>query len=369
MVNNIFDEVFQSRYGRKILQTDSSSSSFDTSQPSFIALLCLISILTLAFVIIVIILCYRHYSHQERKFKCQYKPSNKFKKNFSVENNQQLIVPITMTPTSAYSVRSTDQLFSIYYEPDQTLSIDKLPSRCIQQPIIDAYLNDLNSFQPSKLDVKQLKSYLFIDLHSTSSETYPDNMSKEFKNNTITTTYNKSIENENQRIYYEYLKQQKQRRSILKLKQSSNPRFIMRERSLPNNLHRLPQLRQTSSIKQQQRNLFQHNNINSSTATIINQDLQSNHVSNITDDYDNSHAYHVNQNQIMQTINEEKPSNIPQYFSHTFVSPFRLHYNQEPCCFEKVSTSHGDDSDIELPYQSFPTLGKGITYINDSILV
>ncbi|CAF2643832.1 unnamed protein product [Rotaria sp. Silwood2] len=364
-------EVSQSRYGRKILQTDSSSSSFDTSQPLFIALLCIISILTLAFVIIVIILCYRYYSHQGRKVKCRHKHDNTYKKKFSSQNNQQSIVPISMTATSAYSVRSTEHLFSNYYKPDQTSSIDRLPSRRLQQSIVDAYLNDLNSFQPSKLDVKKLKSYLFIDLHSTSSETSPDNnISKVFSNNTIINTYNKSIENENQRKHHKYLKQQ-QCSSTLTLKQSFNSRFIMRERSLPNNLHQLPQLRQTSI--QQQKNLFQEDNMNSNTATIMNQDLQSNKISNTSDDYDNSHAYHVNQNQIIQTINEEKPSIIPQYFPHSFVSPFRHHYDQVPYCFEKVSTSHDDDddddNDNEMAYEDFPTLGKGVIYINDSIVV
>ncbi|CAF1291181.1 unnamed protein product [Rotaria sordida] len=367
MVNNVFDEFSQSHYSRKILQTDSSSSSsFDISQPSFIALLCIISILTFVFIIIVIIFCYRHYSHQGRIFKCRHKHDNKYKNTLSIQNNQQSIIPISITPISAYSVRSTEHLFSNYYEHDQTSSIDRLPSRRLQQSIIDAYLNDLNSFQTSKLDVNQLKSYLFIDLHSTSSETSPDNISKIFSNNN---TYDKSIENENQRKYHEYLKQQR-RRSTLKLKQSYNSRFIMRERSLPNNLHQLPQLRQINiqqQQQQQQKNLFQknNNNNNNNIRTIINQDLQS----NITDDYDSSHAYHVNQNHIMQTINEEKPSMIPQNFPHSSVSPFRLHYDQEPYLYEKVSTSHGDDSDIEIPYQSFPILRNGIIYTNDSIIV
>ena len=256
------------------------------------------------------------------------------------------------TPTSAssYSVRSSEQLFS---ERQQTSSINTLPSRRIQQPMIDAYLNDLNTFQPTTLDVQQLKSYLFIDLHSTSSETFPDNASK--TTNTITSGYNTSTENQSQKKNRYYFKQQRKYQRTLNLKKAYTPRFLMRERSLPNNLQILPQLRQM--ITQQQRT----NSSNNSSTTIINDDLQSTNISTTTDDYDDSHAYHVNQQQVIRTMKEDKTSIVP------YCSEF--HYEQEPYLFEIVSTSRGDDSDLQMTHKSVPIRNNGLAYINDSIIV
>jgi hypothetical protein len=225
--------------------------------------------------------------------------------------------------------------------------------------MIDAYLNDFNSFQPKLIDPNQLNSYLFIDLHSTSSETFPDSSTKKNSNDHTTTSgYDTSTGGEDRnhknslryrhrrrRRYYHH--QRQRRRSTLALKRSNGSRFLMRERSLPNNIIKLPQLRQRHHLFDIQ------DNSSSSTISNNNQDLIS-----TTDDYDDSHAYHVNRSYIMDTIDEEKPLNIHQ-----------------PYFFEMVSTHRGDDSDMpnyeDLPrrLKSPSNIGDGIAYVNDSIIV
>lgn len=138
----------------------------------------------------------------------------------------------------------------------------------------------------------------------------------------------------------------------------------MRERSLSNNPQRLPQLRQV--ITSQQRHLFGIDDSNNSSTTIINEDLQSTNISTTTDDYDDSHAYHVNQKQVMQTLKEEKTSVVVQ---QNLPQPSEFHYEQEQYLFEIVSTSRGDDSDLQMSYQSTPVINNGPAYINDSIIV
>jgi hypothetical protein len=238
-----------------------------------------------------------------------------------------------------------------------------IPSRRLQQSMMEAYLNDFKSFQPKSLNPKQLNSYLFIDLHSTSSETCPEIISKQhIHDNTTTSGYDtstggedrnqkNSLKNRRRRYYH----QRQRRRSTITLKRSNGPRFLMRERSLPNNLLKLPQLRQ-------QRHLFDIRD-NSSTTSNTNQDPISTDLSLTTDNYDDGHAYHVNQSRIMNTIDEEKPSIIHPSFSH------------QPYFFEMVSTYRGDDSDIPnyddipIPLKSSAIMGDGIAYVNDSIIV
>ena len=352
-------EFSRSRYGRNVLQADSSS---DTSQPSFIALLTIISVLTVVLVIIIIVLCYRYYSHQERTFKDKRKYHHKSQQILPIHNNQQSTVPVPTTAirTSLYPVRSSEQLFSNHYQSYRTSAIDRFPARRAQQSTMNAYLNDLNSFQSAKIDVKQLNSYLFIDLHSTSSETFPENISKVFSNNATIGAYYRSARSTNSRKYDQYLKQ-KRLQSLSTLKQSYGSRFLMRERSLPNNLHKLPQLRQTTT---QSRNDLRINNFNSSDATMtMNQGLQ---LMNVTDNYHNNHIYHVNQKQIIKNIDEEKLFTVQQ---NNPLYSYSRHYNQQPYLFQKVSISPGDDIDIEIPYTTFASLGNRDGYMNDSILV
>lgn len=325
-------------FNRKLLQTN--SSSFDSSQPSFIALLVIIIILTVAFVITVIILCCRCYSQRERKLKRR----RKRRQDLSTRIHRPIPDPISITPTpaSSYSGRSTEQLLSDQH--GQNISINTLPSRRLQQSLLDAYLNDLNSHQPATIDAKQLNSYLFIDLHSTSSET--------FGQNTRMSSYQTSTDEQSQRPH----RYQRRYRSNVK----HHPRFLMRERSLPNNLQTLPQLRQMTN--QQQRRLFGLDDINNSTTTITNADLQSTTISTTTttEEYDDSHAYNVKQNQMLQTIREERPFTTDRYF------PLE---HQPHHLFEIVSTSRDDSSDIHIPYRSSPIPTNRITYINDSIIV
>jgi len=170
---------------------------------------------------------------------------------------------------------------------------------------------------------------------------------------------NRSIEDENPRKSRYYLKHQQQHRSTLTSKRLQNSRFILRERSLPNNLSKLPQLREATTRKQ--RHLYGLDDTNNSSMTIVNPDVQSTSISTSTDDYDDSHAYHVNQNRIMQTIKEEKP------FIDYRDSSSR--YEKEPHFFEIVSTIRDDYSDIHIPYKSSPIIGNRIVYIDDSIIV
>ena len=328
-------------FNRKLLQTN--SSSFNTSQPSFIVLLVIIIILTIAFVTTVIILCCRVYLHRERKLKHR----RKRRPDLPTRNHQPIPDPtsITPTPASSYSGRSSEQLLSD--QRGQNGSINTLPSRRLQQSLLDAYLNDLNSGQPATIDPKQLNSYLFIDLHSTSSET--------FAHNTRLSSHHTSTDNHSQRPH----RYQRRHRSTT----AHQPRFLMRERSLPNNLQTLPQLRQMTN--QHQRRLFGHDDTNNSTITITNADLQSTTISTTTEEYDESHAYNVKQNQMLQTINEERPFTIERYFpSMPYPSEHEPHH-----LFEMVSTSRDDSSDIRIPYRSSPIPTNRITYMNDSIIV
>ncbi len=345
---------------RKLLQTNSSSSSFDASQPSFIALLSIIAILTVALVITIVILCYRYYSPREPELKPRPK---KRRRILSEETKQQTTAPASVTPTSvsSFSGRSSAQLLSD--QRRQNVSINTLPSRRFEQSMVDAYLNDLPSFQPATIDVKKLNSYLFIDLHSTSSETFPENISKQVtNNNTKTSGYTTSTEDESQKRHRYYVKNQQRYRTTSKSKRSHRPRFLMRERSLPNNLHTLPQLRQITT--QQQRRLFEMNDTNNSSTTIVNPDLQSTTVSTTTDEYDDSHAYNVTQNQILQTIKEGK-----SFFTQPYFPDASIDHEQEPYFFEIVSTSRDDSSELHIPYISSPIIGNRLTYINDSIIV
>ena len=338
----MIDQVLQNPnsvkyFRRKLLQTN--SSTFTTSQPAFIALLTVIIILTVALVIIIIILCYRYYSHRERRLRRRHRKHRR--------DNQQSPNPVSITPTpaSSYSGRSTEQLLS---DPrTQNLSINTLPSRRLQQSLLDAYLNDLNSCQPATIDVKQLNSYLFIDLHSTSSET--------FRNTTKTSGYQTSTDDNSHQRQPRY---QRRHRSTI----AHHPRFLMRERTLPKTLQPLPQLRQMTS--QQQRRLFGDDDTINSTTTVTNPDLQSTTMSTTTEEYDESHAYNVKQNQMLQTIKEERPFTIERYLPST-----SFPYQREPYLFEIVSTSRDDSSDIQMPHRSSPIPGNRIVYMNNSIIV
>jgi hypothetical protein len=170
----------------------------------------------------------------------------------------------------------------------------------------------------------------------------------------MTSGYNTSNEDENQPKHRYYIKHQQQRRSTLTSKRLHNARFLIRERSLPNNLPNLPQLRPI--ITRQQKRLFGLDDTDNSSTTIFTHDAQSTIISTTTtDDYDDSHSYHVNQKRIMETIKEEKPSSLP--------------YEQEPRFFERVSTSRDDYSDIQIPYKFSPMIENRIAFIDDSIIV
>lgn len=376
----------QSRYGRKLLQ-DNSSSSFNASQPVFIALICIIAFLTVAIVVAIIILCYRYHSHKKRRLIKRHRIQNKFR---NVLNNQQssdqahLASSITPSSVSSYSLPSSgnvictdNRLAQIQqpHPPPQNTSLGQsvstlpsmIPSRRLQQSILDAYLNDFDIIQPTTMDQKQINSYLFIDLHSTSSETFPDPNLKPYPNDNTTTSgydtstcgedknYKTSLRNRRRRRFN--YNQRQRRRSTMGLKRSNGPRFLMRERSLPNTLTRLPQLRRQIEL------LNMKDSNTSTTTSNANQDHISTNLSITTDDYDDSHAYRVNSTRAMNTIEEEKPVVVQRSFS------------RQPYLFEMVSTYCGDDSDMinyeDIPRQlKSPTIsGDGVAYVNDSIIV
>ena len=141
----------------------------------------------------------------------------------------------------------------------------------------------------------------------------------------------------------------------------------MRERFLPTHLPNLPELRQ------------QHHLISlkdPSTTSSTNQDGLSTNLSTTTDDYDDSHAYHVNQNKPLKTIAEEADEGERGKASAAVPRSFPLRLAQQPLLFEKVSTSRGDDSDMtnydDLPLPtraSSSHIAHGIAYINESIIV
>ncbi|UJR33265.1 hypothetical protein I4U23_020720 [Adineta vaga] len=376
IIDYAFRESSQSRYGRQILQDN--SSSFNANQPSFIALICVIAVLLIAIIITITVFCYRHCSYR-RQSKKRYKIRDKFRQALSEQQSTDqthLAASITPSSASSHSIRSTRRLSShhhLMHIQQQTPSLgiststlpSILPSRRLQQSMMDAYLNDYKAFQPNTIDPKRLNSYLFIDLYSTSSETFPDTISKQHANeNTTTSGYDTSTGGEDRHfqnpIRYRrrrgyYYHQRQRRRSTRTLKRSYGPRFLMRERSLPCNLLKLPQLRQDQS--------FLGVRTSHSSSTNTNQDFISTNVSTTTDDYDESHAYHVQHSRTMNTIEEEKPIVIPKS------------YSQQPYFFEMVSTNRGDDSDmpnyedIQIPYKACPIRGDGIAYINDSIIV
>lgn len=347
----------QSRYGRQILQ---QNTSFDASQPAFVALITIIAVLVVAIVIAISILCYRYCSHR------------KHSKHRRVPLDQaHLAESNTPSSSSSYSIRSTQQTYP-HRSKDPTQQVSSLgqsthtvpsmiPSRRLQQSMMDAYLNDYHTLQPTTIDPKQLHPYLFIDLHSTSSETVPDANARRFSNeNSTTSGYDTSTGGEEKsrpnsfryrRRRRSYRQQRQRRRSALAFKRTHTARFLMRERSLPSNLLKLPQLRQRSH------RLFNFPADQSSSSTSnLNQDFLSTHLSLTTDNYEDNHAYHISDSGMMDTIEEEqRVAPIPQ-------AGF----------FEMVSVHRGDESDMaqyEVPTYSSHFRGNGIAYINESIIV
>ncbi|CAF1310118.1 unnamed protein product [Didymodactylos carnosus] len=255
---------------------------------------------------------HHHYSFKEKvKRFIHDKPSR--------QNDQSHLASLT----SSFSSSSIDQKQRNHFSPtnmpytvqnNNTVLLDPsattsnlmnnatLPSKRFQQSIMDAYLKDLQSFHPNA-HPRQMNSYLFIDLHSTSSETFPDG-SGDYEASTTNTedAIEAAPRTNNQNGKYQkrilsgkkYRKQHRQKRF---LNTNNGPRFLMRERQLPVHMLSLPQLRSISN--------FQNNNTTTSINT-INQDssLTSTEFSSTDDDFDNSHAYHLNQNQ-MKAIEEE----------------------------------------------------------------
>ncbi|CAF1640341.1 unnamed protein product [Adineta ricciae] len=377
IIDYAFRDIAHSRFGRQILQDNSSSSSFNANQPSFIALICIIAVLLIAIIITLTVFCYRHCSYR-RQSKKRYKIRHTSSEQQSTDQTH-LAASITPSSASSNSIRSTRHSSShqhLMHIQQQTSSLGLsthtlptiLPSRRLQQSMMDAYLNDYNSFQPNTIDPKQLQSYLFIDLYSTSSETCPDGVSRPYMNdNTTTSGYDTSTGGEDRRFQNHmryrhrrgyYYNQKQRRRSSRTFKRSRGPRFLMRERSLPSNLLKLPQLRHDHRFS------TMRTSHSSSTASNPNLDFISTNASTTTDDYDESHAYHVQHSRTMNTIEEEEN---PAMISRT--------YSQQPYLFEMVSTIRGDDSDmpnyedIRMPYKICPIRGDGIAYVNDSIIV
>lgn len=367
-----------SRFGRRLLQENlspSSSSSFTVSQPSFIALISIIAVLVVAIIIAIVILCYRHYAHRRHRLQ---------KKTSRVRKPDRTHLTTTDTPSSTptYSIRSSRRLVSPSH-PHSTVqqtntsmapSVSTIPSvmptRRLQTTLLDAYLMDIDATQPNPIDPKQLNSYLFIDLHSTSSETYPTECSSKqhlAELNTTTSGYDTSTGGEDKPPYHSFKHRRRRlpyyhrqrRRSTMGVKRSVATRFLMRERSLPAQLLRLPQLRHHRRLM----SIRDHRSLSTAT-TMSNSDFISTSLSSTTDDYEDSYAYRIHR---MKTIDEEQPSLIK--------SPYLSPCPRPSFFFEKVSTSRGDESDmpiyddIPMALRTSPKLADGIAFVNDSIIV
>ena len=194
---------------------------------------------------------------------------------------------------------------------------------------MDAYLNDQNIYEPVTLDPQHLNSFLFVDLHSTSSETFPETYSRHMMQHHPANTNNTTTNGLPYRSW---------RRPTLS---DVKARFVMRERSPANTLSRLPQLRQ-QIVQIENGGEAQDNSL-----TTLNPELLSTDLSLTTDDYDDSHAYHVHQHQnpLMQKIDEEAPTTFHP-----------LYQDEKQRLFELVSIYRGDDSDAP-------------SFVNRSILV
>ena len=137
----------RSHVGRRfLLQVNSSTTSFDPSQPVFIVLLCIIAILSILFIIIIVFLCRVLRIHRELK--------------------------IPNTPDTTH-----EEIFA--NRKDLSNATSPLPRSQ------HTYVNDISSLSLETTDVNKQNSYLFIDLHSTSSETYPDYKYRQSTNNQI----------------------------------------------------------------------------------------------------------------------------------------------------------------------------------------
>lgn len=106
--------------------------------------------------------------------------------------------------------------------------------------------------------------------------------------------------------------------------------------------------------------------MNDSSLTTNHHDLLSTNISTTTDDYDDSHAYHVNH---YQSIEEEKLSNLQNARPYATVSSYARRQLEQPHFFEVVSNYHGDDSDQSVLPRPSARRGHGVAYIDDSIIV
>ncbi|UJR13929.1 hypothetical protein I4U23_000934 [Adineta vaga] len=267
--------------GRKLLQVNSPSTSFNATQPIFIVLLCIVIVLAIVFLIIILFLYRRFYLLHKTTFEDPKKE-----------------IPIKRVK---YPIRPNDTS----------------PSPQLQQTVTNTYVNDVSSLSLETMDVNQLHSYLYIDLHSTSSETFSDSFFQQINSKTPCRSDS-------------YFKQQHYQ-SNLAYKRSYGPRFLMRERNLSRNLRRLPQLRQATM--QQQKNLYGLDDSDNSSTT--------NHSSTLYSD------------RILMTYNRNILQNI----------------EEEPYVYEITSMSLSNESDHSNFYD-YPSIKANQTvYMNDSILV
>ncbi|CAF0773815.1 unnamed protein product [Didymodactylos carnosus] len=245
-----------------------------------------------------------------------------------------------------------------------------LPSQRYQQSIMNAYLTDLQSFHPN-INPREMNNYLFVDLHSTSSETFPDG-SADYEAST-TTNIDDAIETvahiNNQNPKYSrrniWGKNDRKQRHLNAVDQ---PRFLMRERQLPVNMLSLPQLRSL--------NIFQNDNTTTSINTLNqNSSSTSTEFSVTDDDFDNSHFYHVNQNPMkiikeeveVEDDEEEEEDDIPQHHS-TFRS---LEYQLTSPTMQSISTNQRQNrikhfnKRSSIPVQTGPSMILNANHLLD----
>ncbi|CAF1221329.1 unnamed protein product [Adineta ricciae] len=269
----------QSHVGRRfLLQINSSTTPFDASQPVFIVLLCIIAILSILFVIIIVFLC--RLLRIQHELRTPDTPSTTPEETFA--NRQNLSNATSPLPHSHHT-----------------------------------YVNDISSLSLETTDVNKLNSYLFIDLHSTSSETYPDYKYRQSTNNRWTS--------------YNYFEQEHPPPHTHQ--RSHAPRFLMRERSLAKNTRHLPQLRQATM--EQQKNLFGLDDSDDSSRSV---------TTNPSSIYHLNPTFITQEHHILHNIEEEEPSSIH-------------------------SQSLTDDNQLHIPYNYSFIRSNQSVYINNSFFV
>jgi hypothetical protein len=246
-------------------------------------------------------------------------------------------------------------------------------SRVNESSTLDAFLNDLHVNQPASLDPTHLNSLLFIDLHSTSSETYPETNSTATTNhrhteNTSRSTgdYHRSIDNGNctnmaHRHSLPHRSWHRTTASYPTRTLSYGQRFLVRERSLPYHLQQLPQLRRQHQTYHG--DIIDDDSSSSVTTTTTNSSLPMNHDDSSVDD--DARLYYGVRTMIPQ-------ANYSTMFQSRFDRQFVMYprYSMQiPYLSEFLSINRDDENDLLDLSSSTVRRHSDNIQLNDSIIV